>query len=237
MAEGNTEEAALKEAGVEASPANQQEFQTNGRTPGELTGHECSGEYCMFGVTPDEAATMTGQQMMDYPSLVTSASLIIDDMDKPLEKTVKSRALQFSIYVLYTMGPESRSVKSGTNTKDKIWKCKVIYNDSGKSDTRMLIVATHKNTEAKPVTTTKNLLVLSVKQATLLAMYKFKEYVKYSFNLIPSRVLLTPLAGAVYTAADIKFMSLIKGSLALEDGERPYGGRCETVTSPQETVK
>lgn len=216
MAENYTAESALAKAGVEADHTNVMEFVTNGRTPEALSNHEVAGEYVLFGIVPKDGMTLNGGQTMDYSGLLISAADIISDLNDELRDKTPSRALQFSIYVLYTMEPESRSVKSGTNTKDKIWKCKFVYSDGTKSSTKIIVVATHKNTESKPMVASKSLLVLSVKQATLLAMHCFKNYVAYSFKLIPNRVLLTPLAGAVYTAADIKFMSLIKNTTYLD---------------------
>ncbi|CAH0775302.1 unnamed protein product [Bemisia tabaci] len=108
--------------------------------------------------------------------------------------------------VLYEIGPESRKVK--TNMSDKTWVMHFPYNKDGKLVIRTAYISTFKNAASSykgEDLDTK--IVLTIKQASLLAVQVLGKICTKAAKEIEPKILLTPLAGAVFSKDDIDKLS------------------------------
>lgn len=110
-------------------------------------------------------------------------------------------ALEFCSKVIYLIGPESRK---GAKSTEKVWKIRFPYVDSdGKFVMKTLFISTFINFPYTKSFTTELSMVVTVKQAGLLAMETFNQVCKYAYNQATPLILLTPLAGAIFSREDI----------------------------------
>lgn len=118
----------------------------------------------------------------------------------------KSRAVQFCSEMIYTVGPESRSVKQKMG--DKTWVFQFPYEEEGKLVVKAAFVCTFKNEGAKYDLTVNNAsrMVLSVRHASLLAIETMNRITDICVSLNPPTVMLTPLCGAIFSRNDIPKM-------------------------------
>lgn len=118
----------------------------------------------------------------------------------------KSRAVQFCSKMIYTVGPESRSVKQKMG--DKTWVFKFPYNTDDGLVVKAAFVCTFKNEGAKYDLTVNNAsrMVLSVRHASLLAIEVMNKITDLCVALNPPTVMLTPLCGAIFSRNDIPKM-------------------------------
>lgn len=114
----------LKESGsniINEKDAKDQ-FEIVGKSPKELAEHKTEVEYVIAGVTPQEFVEEFGGQEVDFNVLTAGFSKICPDYNEKLSLEKANKSLEFAARVIYTIGPDSRLVKSGSN--DKIWKFK-----------------------------------------------------------------------------------------------------------------
>ncbi|AIA24561.1 nucleoprotein [Orthophasmavirus kigluaikense] len=105
-----------------------------------------------------------------------------------------------------TSAARPNAVDVVTAYKAKIREHSVENGEAGTVVSGMVIVKTYKNTIApQSEPTVKNgVLVLTIKQASFLALYKFKEFVKVC--VARDTTILTPLCGAIFSRDDIDLM-------------------------------
>lgn len=118
----------------------------------------------------------------------------------------KSRAVQFCSKMIYTVGPESRSVKQKMG--DKTWIFKFPYSVEGSLVVKAAFVCTFKNEGAKYdlSVNNENRMVLSVRHASLLAIEVMNKITDICVSMNPPTVMLTPLCGAIFSRNDIPSM-------------------------------
>lgn len=174
-----------------------------GLSPSEIMGHAKARDYTILGITPSQFMQEHGGDLFDYEQLKIGFKQICTDFDEDLSMDEKSRAVQFCSKMIYTVGPESRSVKQKMG--DKTWVFKFPYEEEGKLVVRAAFVCTFKNEGAKYDLTVNNAsrMVLSVRHASLLAMNRITDI---CVSQSPPTVMLTPLCGAIFSRNDISKM-------------------------------
>lgn len=141
-----------------------------GLSPSDIMGHARAREYTLLGITPAQFMAEHGGDLFDYDQLKQGFKLICNDFDQDLSMHEKSRAVQFCSKMIYTVGPESRSVKQKMG--DKTWVFKFPYEENGNLVVKAVFVCTFKNEGAKYDLAVNNStrMVLSVRHASLLAI-------------------------------------------------------------------
>ncbi|CAH0563010.1 unnamed protein product [Brassicogethes aeneus] len=199
---------------AEAHNINKAEYshslEVSGVTPLELNEHSQKATYQMIGMTPKDFITDHGAIELDFKALQERFKLYCQDYMEEITLNTKSLAVDFCAKVVYYVGPESRSVKKTTG--DKYWRFKFPFTKDGLTDrskiSKVVFVATYKSekTDVKD-TTEKNKLILTVKQASLLAMDTFDKLAVIAYNMSIPKSLFTPLAGAIFSKNDLWSMS------------------------------
>lgn len=177
-----------------------------GLTTNEILGNARAREYTILGITPAQFMQEHGGDLFDYEQLKSDFKKICKDYDDDLSMDEKSRAVQFCSKMIYTVGPESRSVKQKMG--DKTWIFKFPYNDEGSLIVKAAFVCTFKNEGAKYdlSVNNENRMVLSVRHASLLAIEVMNKITDICVSLSPPTVMLTPLCGAIFSRNDIPSM-------------------------------
>ncbi|WBM84617.1 MAG: nucleoprotein [hymenopteran phasma-related virus OKIAV227] len=175
----------------------QTEATITGTKPAQLVLHTMGKDYVITGITSKDFTDMHTGAEFDFTELQKTFKQHCNDYGDDLVENVPSKALEFCSKVIYEVGPESRKVKKGTG--DKVWK--FIFG-TGK-DAHIVYVATFKSENAlyNPEASTHH-MVLTIKQAGLLAIMTFGHAVAYAY-LTHAKVLFTPLAGACFSKEDL----------------------------------
>lgn len=177
-----------------------------GLSPSEIMGHARAREYIILGITPNQFMQEHGGDLFDYDQLKKNFKVICTDFDEDLTMDEKSRAVQFCSKMIYTVGPESRSVKRKMG--DKTWIFKFPYSVEGKLVVKAAFLCTFKNEGAKYDLASNNAhrMVLSVRHASLLAIETMNRITDICVKQSPPTVMLTPLCGAIFSRTDIMKM-------------------------------
>jgi len=174
------------------------EYHAAGSKPESLATHLVEKTFEITGVTPEDFVTKHAAEQFDYAALKASFAKHCLDYGQDLKTGTPSMAVDFCAKIIFEVGPDSRKVKKGTS--DKVWKF-IFTNGASK---HVVFVATYKQetSEYKQEATAKH-MVVSLKQAGLLAMETFTRLVVYAQVGSQPHILLTPLAGAVFSRDDI----------------------------------
>lgn len=174
-------------------------FSTVGTRPGDLLTHTDKKTILVTGVTPEEFMRKHGGPEFSFQELIEKFKTICTDYGQDLHFQTKSRAVEFCSKMIYEIGPMTRQVtKSGG---DEVYKFIFIYSAT---DIRAAFVCTFKSSDPISDYNEGNKIVLTVKQAMLLAVKTLEQLNIIGSQQIPNPVhLLTPLAGAVFSKEDI----------------------------------
>lgn len=186
---------------LKADPTDHSDFKLSGETVSMLNQHEDSAHVLMMGITPKELSELYGGVSFNMEKLETEFQKICPDYGDSLVWDKTNYALDFAAKMAFIVGPESRSVKKpGT---DKKWKFRFIIERGDAHFYGTIFVCTFKNTTPpcpQPVVENKK-LVLTIKQASLLSIVMISKAVPLC--LANNSILLTPLAGAIFSKQDI----------------------------------
>lgn len=129
--------------------------------------------------------------------------------------------------MIYTVGPESRSLKQKMGVKT--WVFKFPYEEEGKLVVRVAFVCTFKNEGAKYDLTVNNSsrMVLSVRHASLLAIETMNRILDICVSQNPPTVILTPLCGAIFSRNDIPQMVSVL-NLKVSEVVRMLNSSCQS---------
>ncbi|APG79266.1 putative nucleoprotein [Hubei odonate virus 8] len=167
------------------------------QTPSSLLdGFSVDTTYRISGVTPYEAIEERSGVSFDISDLIKRFSVVCPDFLDSLVIDQTNLSLDFAMKMIYEVGPASRSVKKGM--PDKITKFIFPYKDTFTS----AFVCTFKS-NAVPASKIGNKIILTMKQANLLALMKMNELTDISVAMPSPKYPLTPLAGAVFSKDDI----------------------------------
>lgn len=199
-----------------------------GLTPNEIMGNAKAREYTILGITPAQFMKEHGGDLFDYEQLKVDFKKICTDYENDLDMDEKSRAVQFCSKMIYTVGPESRSVKQKMG--DKTWIFKFPYNTDDGLVVKAAFVCTFKNEGAKYDLTVNNAsrMVLSVRHASLLAIEVMNKITDLCVALIPPTVMLTPLCGAIFSRNDIPKM-VTALNLSVSEVVRMLNSSCQST--------
>lgn len=96
---------------------------------------------------------------------------------------------------------------------DKTWRLMFVYNKNNKLQTKVAFVSTYKADETTyKIEAEPTRITLSVKTASLLAIIILNKLNQISINMNPPVVLLSPLAGSVFSKDDIAKISANTGA-------------------------
>lgn len=136
----------------------------------------------------------------DFHKLKEDFSKICCDYNECFEEGKKSKALEFFAKIIYHVGPESRKYRMQKGKH--VWKFH--FPNENQLETKTAFVT---NTEKEGIyyepLNNFDTIVLTLKQAGLLAVDKFCQLTDFSLTQSPPKYLFTPLAGSVFTKHDI----------------------------------
>lgn len=198
-----------------------------GLSPNEIMGHAKAREYTILGITPNQFMQEHGGDLFDYDQLKKNFKQICEDFGNELTMDEKSQAVQFCSKMIYTVGPESRSVKQKMG--DKTWVFKFPYSIEGKLVVKAAFVCTFKNEGAKYDlnANNSNRMVLSVRHASLLTIETMNQITDICVRQNPPTVMLTPLCCAIFSRTDIMKMVEVL-SLTLPVVVRMLNSSCQS---------
>ncbi|KAK4887493.1 hypothetical protein RN001_003764, partial [Aquatica leii] len=154
------------------------------------------------GMTPEDFIKHHGTMQFDMTTLAAAFKTICKDYMEPLVLEQASMGVEFCSKVLYEIGPGSRQVKKQDG--DKVWKLIFPYNVNNKVITKVAYICTFKNGQQVETGVVSNgCIVLTIKQASLLAILELDMINEISCGGPSPIVLLTPLAGAVFAKEDL----------------------------------
>lgn len=191
--------------GHELSADEVTQLTATGMTVEQIRGHESGQEYFILGITAEEVGTRHAGVQFDFEDLEAEFKKVVTDYGESVNKTTKSYALEFAVKVIYEVGPASRQVKKGTT--DKKWKFRFLKREGVKATITTVYIASFKNATpplAKPVVS-QNTLLLTMKQASLLAQSTFADAIKLCIT--DDLVLMTPLCGAIFSKNNLEELS------------------------------
>lgn len=158
------------------------------------------------GYILEEFMEEVGGVAFDMTELFKNFKRFCTDFETVLDPTVPSKAAFFCVRTLFTIGPQSRQVKKGA--KDQTWQFIFCYKGEADVDGKETpIVYRQVNVSTYKSATLGNRyfqdedekdLMLTVKQATMVAVEIMKEMSKMVIKMNPSSppIMLSPLAAA-----------------------------------------
>nr|QMP82260.1 nucleocapsid protein [Blattodean phasma-related virus OKIAV238] len=206
---------------------NKKAFLTMGVAPNEIGNHTTAKTFLILGITPEEFIKIHGSAQFDFDELISEFQQVCTDFTDQLEFNKPSKAVEFTSKMIYEVGPESRRVKKQDG--DKTWIFKFCYKGEGNTvDVRTAFVCTFKSNQPTVPKTNRNMIILTVKQATLLSILVINKI--NALDITPQPMLLTPLAGAVFSKDDIikianSIRSSVPNTLAMINSSCQSGGQ------------
>lgn len=209
MAENLTSTAVLSKLLLTDTEENRKEFQLSGTVPASLSSTEVKKTLTILGITPEDFAKDYASTEFDFSTLKEAFNTYCKDFNDELRDGVASKALEFSSKMLFELGPYIRNEKK--NKGDKAIRFRFAYtkNVEGSNVLRIktVIVSTFKEILYNKMEE-NDMLILTFKQAGLLAMVTFLKAVEFCYNKGATQVMLmTPLCGAVFSRDSVTDMA------------------------------
>lgn len=209
MAETLTSAAVLGKLSLPENEQTAREFSLSGTVPASVSSSDVKKTLTILGITPDDFSKEYASAEFDYELLKKTFTEYCKDFNDDLKDETPSKALEFSSKMLFELGPYIRSEKKTKG--DKAIKFKFPYVKTDGPDRmltiRVVIVSTFKDSIYSKMEDGKK-MILTFKQAGLLAMEVFMKAIKYCYNKESSHVMLmTPLCGAVFARDSISSMA------------------------------
>jgi hypothetical protein len=179
-------------------------YSVSGSKPAVLIAHTMTQEFQIVGITAKEFLEKPTGMDFNLIELRRIFKTHCDDYMNELQEDVKSKAIDFCSKVIYEVGPECRKFKKGTG--DKVWK--FIFKSGDENHYVFIARYRQEDAEFEPENT-RNIMILSLKQAELLVHETLARLVQYGFR--KNKLLMTPLARACFCKEDL-------GALAEELG-------------------
>lgn len=194
-------EAVAKELNIQLTPDQLTQFDVAGQTPQSLAGNTLGSDILVRGMSPSDVCDMYGGTQFDFEQLKMEFKQICPDFDEALSWGTKSRSLQFGAEMLYKVGPESRRVKKSEG--DKSWKFRFVTKNDNNVIIGTVVVSTFKSNAApnEQPSVKNRVLSLTMKQASLIATHTLCSMITCMVE--HDKILLTPLAGAIFCKDDI----------------------------------
>lgn len=173
-------------------------YSTVGIKPADLVTHTERKTFFITGLAPSDFYARHGGPEFNFAELIEKFQTIYTDYGKNLSFDVASRAVEFCSKMIYEVGPLTRKVTKAGG--DEVYKFVFVY-----SPTKLTVafVSTFKSGDPKSDYTSGQKIILTVKQAMLLAIKVLEQLNRLGEAQEPPTRLLTPLAGAVFSKEDI----------------------------------
>jgi len=162
-----------------------------------LQSHSIKEDYVMTALSPEDFAKEATTAPLDFNKLKSDFNLICTDFDTRKTFTGKYLAVDFCKRMLYEVGPKSREVRRRQGTGDNTYRFNFMYDTSAGLVHKVAVVCTFKNVSYVPVSATSERMVLTIKEASLLALYPLSEIHDIIYENTGTGI-FTPLCGAVF---------------------------------------
>lgn len=207
MAEQMTSENILTALALPNNDQSTTEFTTSGIVPMAIANAEISKTAVLMGITPDDFSKRYSSPEFDFNALKIVFKEYCKDFTIPLAENIPSKSLEFSAKMLFEYGPYIRSEKKGRGDKAIRFKFPYKRDVSGNSELsiRVVIVTTFKDMRCCD-TVVDGKMILTFRQAGLLAMVTFSDAIAHCYMRSQSK-LLTPICGAIFSRDSIAEMS------------------------------
>lgn len=178
-------------------------FELAAKLPDEIGKHTISKHWVLQGMTFGEFSDMHSGAQFNYSEFYNEMLKVMPDLGEEMVLDESMFCIEFASLVLFTIGPASRQVKEGQ--RDLSWAMTLPSKDGKLACT--IFVSTYKG--GPPVvmqpTVEKGKICLTIKQASLIALSVVAKMVPHICN--PKKILLTPLAGAIFCKDDLEKIS------------------------------
>lgn len=199
----------LAKVGLIPNEQTTSEFTSSGVSPECVASSDIKKSIYILGVTPEDFSKQYASAEFDFDSLKEAFTKYCKDFNDQLKDGIPSKALEFSGRMTFELGPYIRNENKSKG--DKAIRFKFPYkktDDSGATalGIKVVIVSTFRENIYKGMEQ-DNKLILTFKQAGMLAMVTFlRGAVEYSYSKNVT-YLMTPLCGAVFSRDSIVDMA------------------------------
>lgn len=186
------------------------EFVSSGINPECVASSDIKRSIYILGVTPEDFSKQYASAEFDFEELKIAFKKYCKDFADPLQDGIPSKALEFSGRMTFELGPYIRNEKKSKG--DKAIRFRFPYKKTDDSGTatlgiKVVIVSTREFREnVYKGMEQDNKLILTFKQAGMLAMVTFLSAVEYSYSKSMT-YLMTPLCRAVFSRDSIVDMA------------------------------
>ncbi|AIA24564.1 nucleoprotein [Nome phantom orthophasmavirus] len=218
---------------------------------GDLANHVKEVDYIVTGMSIDEFVDKYSGTPLSIEHLTALFSIVCPDSISEPTRTNPYNFIFFLAKMLFEIGPGSRKVLKDVG-KDKVWQMRFILNENEMEESKRIVdppilarynidkdvlglpaytvvVATHKKAPPKndmPHITKDGLLTLTMKQAGLIACVLLEKVVK-SIEGDDQKIILTPLAGAIFSRDDIVEMATLM-NMSVADMTNLINSSCQS---------
>lgn len=189
--------------------------------------HTLAGDRVMRGMTVEQLLFGRHYPSLNYTNLKAQFKMICHDFGEELEEKSRSRAIEFCIKILMDVRSEALNI---TNARKNLrWICTFPYDapeNTLETDSQQKVTSTitkkvfvdMMNTydQTSPEQISDHIISISVNHAILLATDTFTKLSTFAFNKVPSKILLTTMAKAVYSTDDITKMATLTGTKMID---------------------
>lgn len=181
MASELTSADVLKHLSLTENEQTIKEFSVAGLTPESLTSVQIKNTITILGITPEECIKECGTTEFNFEKLIETFKHYCKDFDAELEDGKPSKALQFALELIYEMGPYIRNEKKSKGDKGLRYRFPYTKKNNGDEtlSIKVVIVSTFKEIPYKDMVQ-DNKMILTFKQAGLLAMMTFSKVARYA---------------------------------------------------------
>lgn len=208
MAENLTSSDVLEKLSLPENDQTRNEFSLSGLLPGSISSTDVKRTITILGITPEHFSKNYSTTEFDFEMLEAQFALYCKDYGLDLEENKLSKALEFSSKMLFEIGPYIRNERKSKGDKAVRFRFPYVKTDSDGSKTlsiKVVIVTTFKDMTYDK-NEADNKLILTFKQAGLLATQTFLKAIEFCY-MNNGAILMTPLCGAVFSRDSIAEMS------------------------------
>jgi len=162
-----------------------------------LQNHSVKEDYVMTALSPEDFAKEATTAPLDFNKLKDDFTVICTDYKDNKTFEGKYLAVDFCKKMLYEVGPKSREVRRRQGVPDNTYRFNFLYNVAGAVQNKVAIVSTFKNVSYVPVSANSERMVLTIKEASLLALHTLSEIQDVIYAKTGTGI-FTPLCGAVF---------------------------------------
>lgn len=205
------------------------EIEMSGLVPSSVINSDIKKEIIVLGITPESSFIKEYAAVeFDFQELCKTFAKHCKDFDDDLTMTKASKALEFPAKILFEVGPYIRNEKKSKGDKAIRFKFPYVKGENELS-CHSVIVSTFRENVYNTKDNTEKIMVITFKQAGMLAMVTFNKVINLAFSHDGS-ILMTPLCGAVYSRESIKEMAV---ELKMSEVNTTMMINCSTATGGQ----